>query len=181
MTPAADQGLAHARTRYYVVARVLIFVAHGDEVLLIKGAADKKIWPGLYHGWGGHLERGESVHAAARRELLEEAGIDGAAPRLRGVLTVDAGPAPEGIVVFVFTAQAGTRETTASPEGGLEWVRRDLVATLPVVEDVPTLLARLWAEPADSPPFSAHYRYDGGGRQIIEFDDEKDNFSQSAQ
>ena len=67
--PASDQGVATSQDRYTLVPRVLCFVTSGDEVLLLKGAPGKKIWPGKYNGLGGHVERGESVHAAARREI----------------------------------------------------------------------------------------------------------------
>ena len=61
--------------RYQVVPRTLIFIRNDDEILLIKGAKDKKIWPGLYNGIGGHLERGEDPLSAAHRELFEETGL----------------------------------------------------------------------------------------------------------
>src|SRR5574341_1428884 len=89
--PAAAQGTSKSKDRYHLVPRVLCFVTLGDEMLLLKGAPTKKIWPGKYNGLGGHVERGESVNAAARREIREEAGMEVKDLRLRGVITIETG------------------------------------------------------------------------------------------
>lgn len=167
--PAAEQGVAVSKNRYHLVPRVLCFVYAGDEVLLLKGAPNKKIWPGKYNGLGGHVERHETVHAAARREILEEAGLEVEELRLRGVITIDTGEAA-GIGLFVFSAQAAGRTTQASGEGSLKWVRPEQLEGLDCVEDIPVLLAHLAAQPAGAPTFSGRYQYDPDGRLVIELD-----------
>src|ERR1700674_2038709 len=104
--------------RYSVIPRVLCFVTSGDDVLLLKGAPGKKLWAGKYNGLGGHVERGESVHAAARREILEESGLAVTDLRLCGVVTIDL-EAQAGIGLFVFTAKTAGRQLRASAEGAL--------------------------------------------------------------
>ena len=150
--------------------RVLCFVFAGDRVLLLRGAAGKKIWPGLYNGLGGHVERGESIQAAAEREIFEEAGLRVSRLRLRGVVTIDTG-APSGIGLFVFTALADDGTLRASVEGSLEWVPVSGVRALPIVADVAVLLGRLAAQPESAPPFSAHYGYDEREELVIRFDE----------
>jgi 8-oxo-dGTP diphosphatase len=167
--PASDQGVAASAHRYQLVPRVLCFVFVDEAVLLLKGAADKKIWPGKYNGLGGHVERGESVLAAARREVREEAGLEVDELRLRGVVTIDTGEAA-GIGLFVFTAQAVSRELVPSTEGTLEWVPFERVAALDTVGDLPLLLTYLTRQAPDAPPFSARYWYDEGGQLIVEFE-----------
>lgn len=167
--PASDQGVALSKDRYHLVPRVLCFVTHGDDVLLLKGAADKKIWPGRYNGLGGHVERRESIYAAAEREIHEEAGVLVKDLRLRGVITIDTGETA-GIGLFVFTATALSRETRASAEGTLEWVPAARVLELALVEDLYTVLPPLLAMPLEARPFSATYHYDDQDRLIITFD-----------
>ena len=72
--PEAEQGLMTSK-RYQFIPRVLIFLTSGDKILLLKGAPNKGIWPNLFNGLGGHVERGETVLQAAQREVLEESGL----------------------------------------------------------------------------------------------------------
>ncbi len=166
--PPQDQGFSKSRDRYPLVPRVLCFVTSGDEVLLLKGAPDKKLWPGKYNGLGGHVERGESVAEAAEREILEEAGLRVVDLRLRGVVTIDTREAA-GIGLFVFTAQALARGFTSSAEGALEWAPLNKLSELDLVEDLPTLLPRILAHPPEAPPLVAHYSYDAQARLLIRF------------
>ena len=166
-----DQGVETSGKRYTVIPRVLVFVFDGRDVLLLKGAPTKRLWANRYNGLGGHVEAGEDVYSAARREVLEEAGLTVHDLRLRGVVNVDTGPLAEGqrigIVFFVFSAQCETRETRASEEGTLEWVPLDRLGAYDLVEDVPLLLERVQA--GDAQPFFARYWYDETDRLQIAF------------
>lgn len=168
--PASDQGVSVSRHRYQIIPRVLCFVRHGDDLLLIKGAPTKRIWANKYNGLGGHVEPGESPTAAARRELREEAGLEVGDLRLRGVVVIQADD-PVGIGLYVYTAWAATRAVIASIEGQLEWVPVDALANRDLVEDLATLIPRVLGLTNDSPPFSALYTYDAAGRLIIRFDE----------
>jgi NAD+ diphosphatase len=51
---------------------VIMLVTHGDDILLGRSAA----WPaGMYSLLAGFMEPGESIEAAVRREVWEEAGV----------------------------------------------------------------------------------------------------------
>ena len=165
---SADQKIVEGR--YRVTPRTLCFVTHGDEVLLLRGAPDKRIWPGKYNGVGGHVEASEDVYNAARREIGEETGLAVHDLRLRGVINIPVDADDNaGIVVFVFTATAATKDTHPSDEGALEWIGRDRVSELDLAEDLPILLPRVLAMGADEPPFFAHYRYNEQDRLIVAF------------
>ena len=85
--PQTNQGVVG--DRYSVIPRTLIFITRDDAVLLLKGSPTKRLWPGLYNGVGGHIEKGEGVLSAARRELKEETGLDVKQLWLCGTVTVD--------------------------------------------------------------------------------------------
>lgn len=150
-----------------LIPRVLIFVTRGTRVLLLRGAPDKRLWADRFNGLGGHVEPGEDLLSAARRELLEEAGLE-ADLRLCGTVVVDTGQIP-GIGLFVFTGECLRGEPQASAEGRLEWVEFAAVRSLPCVEDLPVLLDAVRRRKPGDPPFSARSFYDAGERLVMEF------------
>jgi 8-oxo-dGTP diphosphatase len=168
--PKQDQGIdiSLKRQRYVVIPRTLVFITRGDQVLLLRGSPHKRIWANKYNGIGGHIERDEDVYAAARREVREETGLDVDDVRLVGLINID-GDQPTGIMLFVFTATSRSGEPAPSEEGSLEWIERDQLAQIDLVEDLPTILPRALDLPPNAPPFFAHYHYDEQERLIIRF------------
>jgi 8-oxo-dGTP diphosphatase len=137
-------------------------------VLLIKGAATKRLWANRYNGLGGHIERGEDVHSAAQRELNEEAGISVESLKLVGTILVDASD-QKGVCIFVFKGQYSGGELIQSQEGALEWVPVDAVDTLPLVEDLKVLLPRVLSILPGSDPFFARSFYDENEKLRVVF------------
>ncbi len=153
--PKSDQGIT--KERYMVIPRVAIFLRSGDAYLLLRGAPTKRLWAGKYNGLGGHLERGEDVLSAAKRELREESGLE-ADLWLCGTVIVDAGAI--GVCMFVFSGEGHGEEPVASREGTPEWIEYQVAGTLPTVEDVPILLERIHHMKRGDAPFSARSFYD---------------------
>ncbi len=164
---ASEQGVGGGQDRYAAIPRVLVFVFNGGDVLLLKGAPNKRIWANRYNGLGGHVEACEDVYTAARREVHEESGLQVTDLRLRGVISIDIGR-PTGIMLFVFTAQSVDRETRPSHEGTLEWVPVQHLPRDRLVRDIPILLERI-ATLKDGETFFARYWYDAQEQLQIAF------------
>lgn len=137
-----------------------------DRVLLIKGAPRKRLWSGKYNGLGGHVERGEDVFSAAKRELLEESGFTKTDLWLCGTIVIDSDP-KEGILLFIFKGEFSGEDFHPSKEGLLEWIDPKQLGSLPVVEDLPVLLPLVQKIQKGDPPFSGYYRYDDSDRLHI--------------
>ncbi|RPI98506.1 MAG: NUDIX domain-containing protein [Chloroflexi bacterium] len=165
---AKDQGADATAGRWLTIPRTLCFVTHGGDILLLRRGQHKRIYPGRYNGVGGHIERDEDALTSAIRETQEETGLDVVNVCLRGVIHVDAG-SETGIMVFVFTAEATSRQFVDSDEGTLEWVARDQLESLPLVEDLPALISRIFDGDPTAPPFFAHSSYDARDEQILLF------------
>ncbi len=156
---ANEQGASETDGRWLTIPRTLCFVTNGDDVLLMRRASHKRIFPNQYNGVGGHIERDEDPLTSAKREILEETGLKVRDMRLRALYNIDTGQAT-GIVLFVFTAASDSRELSNSEEGTLHWIPKTLVNQFDLVEDLPFILPRIMEMSPDTPPLFVHVSYD---------------------
>jgi len=163
----SEQGISS--DKYQVIPRVLIFVYNDQgEVLLIKGASTKQIWAEKYNGVGGHVERGEDILFAAKRELKEETGLESSSMFLCGQVMVDA-TVTTGITLFIFKAKYEGGALIPSAEGELEWVKPESFGELPLVEDLHTIIPKVSSMQMGDQPFFAKYAYTEDDQLVISF------------
>ena len=167
----ADQGLGPGERRYKAVPRVLVFLRSDSEVLLLKGAPNKRIWANLFNGVGGHVESTEDIFSAARREVMEETSIEVGELDLRAVVNIDVGDPKLGILMFVFTGWTSKRPDGESEEGELHWVSLDRLQEYDLVEDLEWLLPRILSDQVGQAPLYLHYGYNVDDELVIRSSD----------
>lgn len=165
---AGEQGADAIQGRWLTQVRTLCFVCNGDDVLLMKRAPHKRIFPNRYNGVGGHIERDEDPLTSARREIQEETGLLVRDMRLRAIYNIDAGEAT-GIMLFVFTAASDSRDVTANGEGSLHWLPRHRVLDYDLVDDLPEILPRIFALSPGDEPLYVHVSYDDADHMQMRF------------
>lgn len=166
---ANEQGANATAGRWLTVPRTLCFILNGDDILLMKRAPHKRIFPNRYNGVGGHIERDEDPYTSAKREVLEETGLRVDNLRLSAVYNIDAGEA-SGIMLFVFLGYSDRREVLSdTEEGTLHWVSQHDLAQLDLVEDLPLILSRILNRPENAPPLFVHVSYDANDQIQMRF------------
>jgi 8-oxo-dGTP diphosphatase len=164
---AEGQGASATQGRWLVIPRTLCFVVNGDNILLMKRAPHKRVFPNQYNGLGGHLERDEDPYSGAKREILEESGIPVDTLYLVAIHHIDTANA-NGILLFVFVGTTTqTQVVSVDAEGTLEWVNIDALAQYDLVEDLPLILPRYLQIPAQ--PHFVHVSYDVQDQMVMRY------------
>ena len=113
----------------------LCYIEKDDSYLMIhrikkENDMNRDKWVGV----GGKLEEGESPFDCARREIKEETGVSVKDLNYRGVITfVSDLYGTEYMHLFTATDFDGEIDYNCN-EGKLEWVKKDVVPTLPIWE-----------------------------------------------
>ena len=149
-------------SRHVARLATVSFVHSGERLLLLRHGPRSDRFAGRWNGVGGHVEAGEGIRAAARRELREEAGLDVADLRLRGVLH-ETGLLGHAYVVFFFVGEVADPALRPAPGVELAWHELARVRELPLVDDLHELLDALLTNPE---PVLAVERFDGADRPL---------------
>ena len=113
-----------------MILATLCYIKHNGHTLMVyRNKKPNDIHEGKWNGLGGKFEPGESPEECVAREVWEESGLQIRNPRLHGLLMF---PNFKGHdwYVFVFTAREFEGDLIDSPEGKLEWIPDELLASL---------------------------------------------------
>jgi 8-oxo-dGTP diphosphatase len=135
--------------------RTLTFLCNAEDILLIQRPPDARLFPGMFNGVGGHVERGEDIMSAAQREVCEETGLDVPDLTLSCIIHVDEGADRHGVLVFVFVGHTKQRDVVESCEGTLHWVPLAQIDELNLIPDLPSILKRVLQLPVNAQPLFA--------------------------
>ena len=100
----------------------LCFISRGNSVLL--EMKKRGFGVGRWNGIGGKVEGGESIEAAAQRELHEEIGVVSDELERRAILTFEFEGDPVVLEVHVFLVNGFRGEPTETDEMAPAWFER---------------------------------------------------------
>ncbi|KAJ7305944.1 hypothetical protein JRQ81_010310 [Phrynocephalus forsythii] len=103
----------------------LVLVVQPQRVLL--GMKKRGFGVGLWNGFGGKVQPGETIEQAARRELQEECGLTVDALHKAGQITFEFVGDKELLEVHIFRADSFQGEPTESEEMRPQWFELDQV------------------------------------------------------
>ncbi|KAJ2124207.1 Nudix (Nucleoside diphosphate linked moiety X)-type motif 1 [Coemansia sp. RSA 720] len=100
----------------------IIFPFEGDKDVsrVLLGLKKRGMGDGLWNGFGGKVEAGETIAACAHRELEEECGLQASRLEYVGVLYIASSSGIE-YTIFVYTARGLTGELCESDEMRPQW------------------------------------------------------------
>lgn len=103
----------------------LCIIHEPGRVLL--GLKKRGFGMGRWNGFGGKVQEGETIEEAARREVMEEAGIAVMALEKRGVINFVSTGDPTALEVHVFSAREWSGEPRESEEMKPQWFSKDKI------------------------------------------------------
>lgn len=131
-----NSGQKHLQDVAATVFTVDVCIRAGDQALMFKRSADKKVFPGWLALPGGHIEEGEDPLAAAIRETHEEVGVM-LTPKniqLKFMAMHHHADRNELFIVFGFLALLDKKpDTLSNHEGNASWIRIDELLTMETV------------------------------------------------
>ncbi len=102
-----------------------MFVRKDGKILVLKRSENKRIAPGYFHPAGGKVDPSEEPLQAAKRELMEEAGITVKNIKLEAVVTeVEPHKPNENWLIFHFSGDYDSGDVKETLEGEFIWLTK---------------------------------------------------------
>ena len=99
-------------------------IIYKDEKILL-GMKKRGLGMGRWNGFGGHIEEGESIEEAAKREVFEEAGLTVKNLEKMGVIDFEFQDGSKSLEVHIFRSKDFEGQIIESEEMKPEWFDAD--------------------------------------------------------
>lgn len=120
------QSINSAINTHNIVMCANMFVRKDGKILVLKRSEQKKIAPGFFHPAGGKVDQNEEPLQAAKRELMEEAGLTVKNIRLEAVVTeIEPHNPNENWLIFHYSGDYESGEVKETLEGEFVWLTKE--------------------------------------------------------
>lgn len=139
-----------------------LFVKKDGTYLVIRRSPQKVDLANMVHAIGGKIEPSEDPLFAAKRELMEEAGIEAKNIKLEGVVTEVPHPDDpkykESWLIFYFSGEYDGGVVKETEEGELVWMTPEQLQEAPMFPSLKMVIGHI-TNPNQGPVF-ARFEYD---------------------
>ncbi len=140
-----------------------LVVVHDNEKILL-GLKKRGFGSGRWNGFGGKVERGETIAQAAARELQEEAGIEAVSLRPRGIITFTfEKDLDDELEINIFSTSEYVGKPVETEEMKPQWFAHSEIPYEEMWADDPHWLPMVLA----GKNVKGHVHFDAPGTQII--------------
>lgn len=140
-----------------------LVMVHDHEKILL-GLKKRGFGMGRWNGFGGKVERGETIAQAAARELREEAGIEAVNLRPRGIITFTFEKEESNeLEVNIFTISEFVGELIETEEMKPQWFKHSEIPYEDMWADDPHWLPLV----LQGKNVKGHFHFDAPGTQVI--------------
>ena len=144
------------------------YVKKDGKYLMLRRRGDKRIMPGVWMAPGGKREFGEGLFECARREILEETGLQIKNIKIKasGIVTIK--DLDLQLLVNFLTAEYADGELMECPEGELAWLEPEEILKLEnLLEELRRVLPFVFDDKAGIVSFKSVY---SSGNNMVEFE-----------
>lgn len=116
---------------------VVALIHRGGRVFVARRAETKETWPGQLELVGGHVDPGEALEDALRREVREEIGVDVQIGQIVGAFTYESEDTFKVEICYLCELTDQTTEPQINPEDHSEglWIGHDNLSVLEEDDD----------------------------------------------
>lgn len=155
--------------RHQVTLSTLCFIRNKEKLLLVEFSKEKGEMQGFYNAPGGHLEANEGIIECARKEILEETGLELEDIKFKGVVHIS-NFFGKNVMAFITLSETNQIEVIESSEGKLHWVNIDKIDELNAFEDIKIILNKI-NNMEEGEVFTAKSQFDGKEKLVkMEFE-----------